>query len=75
MNNHKELFQRPRHREPSHANFTKIIATPMTTKKTSVEKGKISQIWVRKIDLVSNADDDLDPLDDYSSSGEVGLSF
>lgn len=47
----------------------------MTTKKTSVEKGKISQIWVRKIDLVSNADDDLDPLDDYSSSGEVGLSF
>ncbi|KAG5566308.1 hypothetical protein RHGRI_002045 [Rhododendron griersonianum] len=72
LNNRREYFQRPRHRMPSHANFTKVNKKPMTT---NVEKGKTRQIWVRKTELVSNADDDLDSQDDYSSSGEVNLAF
>ncbi|KAG5523830.1 hypothetical protein RHGRI_030728 [Rhododendron griersonianum] len=68
LNNRREYFQRPRHRIPSHANVEK----PMTT---NVEKGKTRQIWVRKTKLVSNANDDLDSLDNYSSSGEVNLTF
>ncbi|KAG5536142.1 hypothetical protein RHGRI_023808 [Rhododendron griersonianum] len=72
LNNRKEYFQRPKRRMPSYANFTKVNSKPMTT---NVEKGKTRQIWVRKTELVSNADDDLDSLDDYSSSGEVNLAF
>jgi hypothetical protein len=75
MNNHREYFQRPRRNTHSHANFTMRNPTPKTTKKTSVEKGKPRQMWVRKIDLVSPVDDDLDSLDDYSSLGEVDLAF
>ncbi|KAG5562700.1 hypothetical protein RHGRI_005430 [Rhododendron griersonianum] len=56
MNNHREYFQGPKHRMPSHANFTKVNSKPMNNKKTRVEKGKTRQIWVRKTDLVSDAD-------------------
>ncbi|KAG5544174.1 hypothetical protein RHGRI_016804 [Rhododendron griersonianum] len=69
LNSRREYFQRPRRRTPSHAN-----QKPMITKKTSVEKDKTKQIWVRKTELVY-ADDDLDSLDDDSSSGEVDLAF
>ncbi|KAG5550763.1 hypothetical protein RHGRI_015650 [Rhododendron griersonianum] len=75
MNNQREYFQRPKRRTPSHASFTKVNPKPMVNKNTHVEKGKIRQIWERKINLVSNVGDDLDSLDDYSSSGGVDLAF
>ncbi|KAG5557765.1 hypothetical protein RHGRI_007877 [Rhododendron griersonianum] len=75
INNHREYFQGPKRRMSSHANFTKVNSKPMTNKKTHIGKAKTRQIWVRKIDLVSNADNDLDSLDEYSSSGEVDLAF
>jgi hypothetical protein len=75
MNNHREYYQRPRRRTSSHANSTKVNPKPMPIKKTRVEKGKPRQMWVRKMDLVSPVDDDLDSLDDYSSLGEVDLAF
>ncbi|KAG5542284.1 hypothetical protein RHGRI_021972 [Rhododendron griersonianum] len=75
MNSHREYFQGPKRRMPSHANFTKVNSKLMTNKKTHIGKAKTRQIWVRKIDLVSEADDDLDSLDEYSSSREVDLAF
>ncbi|KAG5550481.1 hypothetical protein RHGRI_015449 [Rhododendron griersonianum] len=49
-----------------------VNSKPITT---NVKKGKTRQIWVRKTELVSNTDDNLDSLDDYSSFGEVNLAF
>ncbi|KAG5537452.1 hypothetical protein RHGRI_024771 [Rhododendron griersonianum] len=72
LNNRREYFQRPNRKMPSYANFTKVNSKPMTT---NVEKDKTRQIWVRKTELVSNVDNDLDSLDEYSSSGEVDLAF
>ncbi|KAG5544190.1 hypothetical protein RHGRI_016817 [Rhododendron griersonianum] len=75
MNNQREYFQRPRRRTPSHSSFTKVNSKPMTNKKTHIGKAKTRQIWVRKTELISDVDDDLDSLDDYSSFGEVDLAF
>ncbi|KAI8530685.1 hypothetical protein RHMOL_Rhmol11G0078800 [Rhododendron molle] len=75
MNNQREYFQRFRRRTPSHSSFTKVNSKPMTNKRTHIRKAKTRQIWVRKINLVSNVGDDLNSLDDYSSSEGVDLAF